>query len=115
MTHRIVKQPNGNYAVWSTVVDDFIFIDGDAEEVTGFIVDALVQQAKTQAAAMLKAADEDRGDYSVKPRAGDGLQRWRECLDVLRSMDGDERIARYEEALRTGDWSFFEQEDAADE
>jgi len=30
---QIVKQPDGKYAIWSSVVDDFIYVDATADEV----------------------------------------------------------------------------------
>lgn len=33
MANRIVQQPNGLYAIWSTVVDDFTMIDCTPEEI----------------------------------------------------------------------------------
>jgi hypothetical protein len=33
MAHQIVKQPNGLYAIWSTVVDNFIVYDATPEEI----------------------------------------------------------------------------------
>lgn len=41
MGRQIIKQPDGNLAVFSTVVDGFIVTDATAEEV----VDLLVQEA----------------------------------------------------------------------
>jgi len=33
MGQQIIKQPNGLYAVWSTIVDDFIMIDALPEDI----------------------------------------------------------------------------------
>lgn len=33
MGRQIIKQPNGKYAVWSTVVDDFILVDALPEDI----------------------------------------------------------------------------------
>jgi hypothetical protein len=33
MPHCFVLQPNGKYAIWSTIVDTFLMIDGTREEV----------------------------------------------------------------------------------
>ena len=32
MSHQIIKQPNGKYAIWSTIIDDFIYIDLTSEQ-----------------------------------------------------------------------------------
>lgn len=33
MAREIIKQPNGKYAQWSTVVDDFVMLDASPEEI----------------------------------------------------------------------------------
>ena len=33
MGHQIIKQPNGLFAVWSTIVDDFVMVDATPEEI----------------------------------------------------------------------------------
>lgn len=30
---QIVKQPNGKYAIWSTGLDDFVYLDGTVDEI----------------------------------------------------------------------------------
>ena len=35
MAHQIVKQPNGLYAIWSTVVDSIVLIDATPDEIIG--------------------------------------------------------------------------------
>ena len=33
MGHQIMKQPDGKYAVWSTIVDDFILLNASPENI----------------------------------------------------------------------------------
>ncbi len=40
MSWQIVKQPDDRYAVWSTVIDDFIIMDATKEEVIQEFVEA---------------------------------------------------------------------------
>ena len=42
MGHEIVKQPNGLFAVWSTIVDDFVILDATLQE----LIDDEVNDAK---------------------------------------------------------------------
>jgi len=39
MANQIVKQPNGKYAIWSTIVDDFTVIDATPEEIINIWAD----------------------------------------------------------------------------
>ena len=36
MGKQIIKQPNGKYAVWSSIVDDFVYADGDVDGLISF-------------------------------------------------------------------------------
>ena len=36
MSHQIIKQPNGLYAVWSSNVDHFILLDATPKEIVDF-------------------------------------------------------------------------------
>jgi hypothetical protein len=44
MSHQIIKQPNGLFAVWSTIVDDFVLLDATP----GDIFDDEMEDAKTR-------------------------------------------------------------------
>lgn len=42
MGHQIIRQPDGRLAVWSTIVDDFIYRDMSAEQ----MIDVLVEDER---------------------------------------------------------------------
>ena len=46
MSHQIIKQPNGLYAVFSSVVDDFILLDATPEDIIQDRVDDYRKQAR---------------------------------------------------------------------
>ncbi len=49
MGRQIIKQPNDKYAVWSSVIDDFIIINATPDElIEGFIEEAKEQLKKKQ-------------------------------------------------------------------
>lgn len=39
MSHVVAKQPNGLFALWSTIVDDFIMVDATREEIIKFEIE----------------------------------------------------------------------------
>lgn len=39
MSHVVAKQPDGLFALWSTIVDDFILIDATREQIIKFEID----------------------------------------------------------------------------
>lgn len=60
MSRQIIKQPNGLYAQWSSVVDDFVMIDATPEDI---IEDLLADERDNITARVHKiVADLDRGD-----------------------------------------------------
>lgn len=46
MAHRVVKQPNGRYAIFSTVCDDVIAYGMTAEELTTYYVQEAADKAR---------------------------------------------------------------------
>jgi hypothetical protein len=89
MAWRIVKQPNGLFARWSDVVDDFTDYDMTEAEARAVccdkggvvLVDEKLRRAK---------ADEDpwRPCQAYIRGRGDGLDRWRDCINTIRSVHG---------------------------
>lgn len=98
MAWRIVKQPNGRFARFSEVVDDFTHMhmtESEAEELCRHYPG----MGRVEAEEKVRRAKEDQPGRDGSPRAGDGLDRWREALDVIESVHGREtRIAREREA-----------------
>lgn len=39
MSQQIIQQPDGKYALWSTVVDDFVLLDATPEEILRYWVE----------------------------------------------------------------------------
>ena len=69
-----VKQPDGRYAVFSTVVDDFIEVDCSAEEIEEIWCGEAVELAKHNAAKLIERADKL------------GVDRYRECVAIIRRV-----------------------------
>jgi len=40
MGHQIIKQPNGKFAIWSTIIDDFISMDNTPENLIQYYIEA---------------------------------------------------------------------------
>lgn len=74
MVRGVVKQPNGLYAIFSSICDDFTLMDATRED----ILEELV--FRNGANADLKALD--RADED----SGDGLNRWRSCLSTIEAV-----------------------------
>jgi hypothetical protein len=98
MGWRFVKQPNGLLALFSEVVDSFTVLDMTPAEAA----DEAEGKGMTRAAAWAKVG---RGIDDVDPRTegrvqgGEGLNRWRECLEIIREVHGEKEAAEVEWGL----------------
>ncbi len=98
----LVEQPNGKWAVWSTVVDDFIYLDCDESDLfTMEVLDA----ARTWVADTERRVRRNRGGNSPK--------YWDECLETRRAVHGRDRDFRedpFDGAItgaHPGNWTAF--------
>lgn len=76
MSRKTVLQPNGRYAIYSTVVDDFIITDATKEEYIEFCLD----EYKKELVELLLRQD---------------LMTWEDALNYIVSHHGKEAIKDY--------------------
>ena len=87
MGRQIVKQPNGKYAIWSSVVDDFVIIEcADAAE----IIEALVEDARADISRSVN-------DVIAKLHAGQKpyyqhTKTFADCMEIIREVHGESRV-----------------------
>lgn len=84
MAHQIIKQPNGKYAVWSTMVDHFILYDATPEDI---IADRIEQETARITVAVRKTIrelDEGGKPYHQFTKTFDEAMAW------ARAQHGDE-------------------------
>ena len=78
MGRSIVKQPNGFYAVWSSVVDDFIVIDASAEEIISEYVTDAIKEIEVRVNAEIENIEEK----------GKSHRTFEECIRIIKSVHG---------------------------
>jgi hypothetical protein len=59
MGHQVIKQPDGLYAVFSSVVDSWILYDCTRQDVIDYYVKQAAKDAKRNTARILDAIEED--------------------------------------------------------
>lgn len=85
MGHQITKQPNGKYAVFSTIVDDFIWMD--LETLDPYIEDVLKEEERRlresiqRRVEMLDAGEKAYGPYTSS---------WDDLLELIRLNHGED-------------------------
>ena len=92
MPRAIVKQKNDRYAIWSSVVDDFILLDATAEEV---IADELSDPHKQSYPggkdALRRDICREFENIAETGRAWKWAPTWDEAIAIIRELHGDER------------------------
>ncbi len=57
MSRQIIKQPDGKYAIWSSIVDDFILVDITKEEYVQFSIVKAEKEVRKDLDEVFKAVD----------------------------------------------------------
>ena len=82
MSRQIVKQPDGRYAVWSTVVDGFVLTDATPEDIIEDWVNQYRQEITSSVlhiVAMLEREEEPYYQFTLS---------YDECLETIREVHG---------------------------
>ena len=95
MPRAIVKQPNGMYALWSTIVDDFILMDATLEECVEEEVNDRPNY-KGGRDALLRDMCQEVLNLQQTGRAWKWAPTWEEAIHQVRSLHGDEKAEERE-------------------
>lgn len=57
MFERVIKQPDGKYAIWSSEIYDFVVYDATADEIDNYVVIKAIEKAQQEAARMIANAE----------------------------------------------------------
>lgn len=96
MGWQVIKQPNGKYCIWSSIVDDFIVYEATEKEIIDYWVKDAVTAANVAAIAQIK----DANDGVIRKPFGldfDG------AIKQLEAIHGIERAEWFMTALDTED------------
>ena len=78
MARQIVKQPNGLYAMWSTIVDDFLHVDLTRDE---YITIRASEEAERVREELERAFDKGTGGYFTD---------YEDCIEMIELRKKDE-------------------------
>lgn len=79
-----VKQPNGFYGRFSTIVDTFTDLNLTREEA--------LETAQREWGALDGVAKVERADDEQAPGDGTALSRWREAMETIAVVHGEEGV-----------------------
>lgn len=100
MSYRIVRQPDGGLAVWSTVVDDWVLLDAEQADIIDLLLEYRVSFVTARVGEIV--ANLDRGDRPY----GQFTQTWDELQARRAEIHGeplDLDAARAAEGIGDGD------------
>lgn len=83
MGQQIVKQPNGLFAVWSSIVDNFVITDATPEEI-------IEEWSEREARRIRVDVTEWVARLNAGKRGGSFTKSYDECLDLIREVHGRE-------------------------
>ncbi len=81
MAYRITKQPDGRFAIWSTFIDDFIFVDGSEEDIVDYYRAEAIRQADDRVIPELEKLALEPANATAK--------KWRECQEWIEHRQDD--------------------------
>lgn len=88
MPHAIVQQPNGKFAIWSTIVDDFVLLDATAPEAVCEEIDNL--RGRGYPHNEWEAMGKEMENIGRTGRAFDWAPTWDEALKTVRELHGED-------------------------
>lgn len=82
MGHQIIKQPNGQFSVWSTVVDNLIILDATPEEIIEYYCAREREEITQRVHDKVEQLNKGESPY------GQFTMDWEEALDMIESCHG---------------------------
>lgn len=92
MGRRLIKQPNGRFAIFSTITDDFIGFNATPEEIVEFIVDEASKEARQHAREWVFQEGPQRFPHNRHTLLA-------EVLPTIRSVHGKKKADFYQKEL----------------
>lgn len=93
MGRQIIKQPNGKYCVFSSIVDNIIYYD----MTPGEIIEAYVEEEKESIKERVDKAIEKL--ESDSPHKSQFRMSYEEMLDTIKNIHGDKELQEVKKAI----------------
>lgn len=81
MAHTLIKQDNGKYSIWSTIIDNFIATDLTIKELNKYYRERAISKSMEEVANMLNKC----GTYKHTPNTIE------EALKEIKELHGDNK------------------------
>lgn len=90
MSLRLIKQPNGNYGIYESIIDNFLYLNVPEHEIEECLLDIYIDRAKRRAAQDAKQMITTANFHANK-------NRWAQTIEYMVELHGQEEV---DEVLR---------------
>lgn len=66
MGRQIIKQPDGKFCVWSTIVDDFIIVDATPEEIIEIYIEEKSEEIKENVYEVVNLLNQGKNHFIIQ-------------------------------------------------
>lgn len=80
MSRQIVKQPNGRYAIWSSVVNNFVYTNLTREQYIEIRIAEEAQRIKEEIYRIITDLDNGEKPYQIFTKT------YEECLEIIKEV-----------------------------
>ena len=87
MARQIIRQPNGKFAIWSTIIDNFIMWDATEEEYIAFRIEEETERIKVEIPEIIKKLNSGE-------RVGYYDYTWESSLERIKEVHGEKEVAK---------------------
>ena len=84
MGQQIILQPNGKYALWSSISDDFIFLNASKDEIIEEIISFKRHSITTEVERVMKAIEKGQKPYHQFTKT------FQDCIDTIKANHGED-------------------------
>lgn len=86
MGRQIIKQPSGKFGVWSSVVDDFIYLNCDRDDLVNFFVDEKKKEIEKQVDEIINKLGKGEKPYFQF------TESWEGALETIEERHGKRHL-----------------------
>ncbi len=86
MGRQVVKQPNGKFAIFTSICDDFVLMDATQEELLEEVGKEAAERAKEDYLRLMGTIQSQTQAVQTK--------NWNECLNTLKHVHGVRKMSK---------------------
>ena len=94
MAYQIIKQPNGRYALFSSVVDNFIMFEAEPEDIVKFFVDEKIKSVEEYVKLVIGRLNKGEKPYHQFTKT------FEEALETIAQTHGTAERQKIEESIK---------------